>query len=50
MVEVGGSECLHFMEVEGLLRDGDEVLYVFPSPPLISLFYAPCFDGVCVAY
>ncbi|KAL4784525.1 hypothetical protein BJX76DRAFT_219121 [Aspergillus varians] len=25
-VEVGGSECLHFMEVEGLLRDGDEVL------------------------
>ncbi|PWY78133.1 hypothetical protein BO94DRAFT_626712 [Aspergillus sclerotioniger CBS 115572] len=26
VVEVGGSECLHFMEVEGLLRDGDEVL------------------------
>ena len=28
VVEVGGSECLHFMEVEGLLRDGDEVVYV----------------------
>ncbi|KAE8398217.1 hypothetical protein BDV37DRAFT_34616 [Aspergillus pseudonomiae] len=26
VVEVGGSECLHFMEVEGLLRDGDEIL------------------------
>ncbi|KAI9368282.1 hypothetical protein BJX61DRAFT_546685 [Aspergillus egyptiacus] len=26
VVEVGGSECLHYMEVEGLLRDGDEVL------------------------
>ncbi|GES57776.1 hypothetical protein ATEIFO6365_0001106500 [Aspergillus terreus] len=26
VVEVCGSECLHFMEVEGLLRDGDEVL------------------------
>ncbi|KAL2864911.1 uncharacterized protein BJX67DRAFT_383330 [Aspergillus lucknowensis] len=26
VVEVGGSECLHFMEVEGLLREGDEVL------------------------
>ncbi|KAF7594402.1 hypothetical protein BBP40_009383 [Aspergillus hancockii] len=26
VVEVGGSECLHFMEVEGLLRDGDEVI------------------------
>ncbi|RAK77124.1 uncharacterized protein BO72DRAFT_477559 [Aspergillus fijiensis CBS 313.89] len=26
VVEVGGSECLHFMEVDGLLRDGDEVL------------------------
>ncbi|KAK1150012.1 hypothetical protein N8T08_003570 [Aspergillus melleus] len=26
VVEVAGSECLHFMEVEGLLRDGDEVL------------------------
>ncbi|KAL4869682.1 hypothetical protein BDV12DRAFT_185006 [Aspergillus spectabilis] len=26
VVEVGGSECLHFMELEGLLRDGDEVL------------------------
>ncbi|KAJ5707955.1 hypothetical protein N7488_007756 [Penicillium malachiteum] len=26
VVEVGGSECLHFMEVEGLLRDGDEVV------------------------
>ncbi|KAL4901789.1 hypothetical protein BDW74DRAFT_70046 [Aspergillus multicolor] len=25
-VEVGGSECLHFMEIEGILRDGDEVL------------------------
>ncbi|KAJ5180833.1 hypothetical protein N7492_004043 [Penicillium capsulatum] len=25
-VEVNGSECLHFMEVEGLLRDGDEVV------------------------
>ena len=28
VVEVGGSECLHFMEVDGLLRDGDEVVYV----------------------
>lgn len=27
-VEVGGSECLHFMEVDRLLRDGDEVVYV----------------------
>ncbi|KAL4961233.1 uncharacterized protein BDV14DRAFT_128255 [Aspergillus stella-maris] len=26
VVEVGGSECLHFMELEGILRDGDEVL------------------------
>ncbi|KAJ5273874.1 hypothetical protein N7478_008999 [Penicillium angulare] len=26
VVEVCGSECLHFMEVEGLLRDGDEVV------------------------
>ncbi|KAJ5734127.1 hypothetical protein N7493_002913 [Penicillium malachiteum] len=26
VVEVGGSECLHFMEIEGLLRDGDEVV------------------------
>ncbi|KAJ5565327.1 hypothetical protein N7513_001569 [Penicillium frequentans] len=26
VVEVGGSECLHFMEVEGLLREGDEVV------------------------
>ncbi|KAF3384597.1 hypothetical protein F1880_001893 [Penicillium rolfsii] len=26
VVEVGGSECLHFMEVDGLLRDGDEVV------------------------
>ena len=26
VVEVGGSECLHFMEVDGLLRDGDEIL------------------------
>ncbi|KAI3163578.1 hypothetical protein CBS147317_3790 [Penicillium roqueforti] len=26
VVEVAGSECLHFMEVDGLLRDGDEVV------------------------
>lgn len=26
VVEVGGYECLHFMEVDGLLRDGDEVV------------------------
>ncbi|KAL2808945.1 hypothetical protein BJX63DRAFT_14120 [Aspergillus granulosus] len=26
VVEVGGSECLHFMEVDGLLREGDEIL------------------------
>ncbi|KAJ5929759.1 hypothetical protein N7454_006709 [Penicillium verhagenii] len=32
VVEVGGSECLHFMEVEGLLRDGDEVVYVGLDP------------------
>lgn len=25
-VEIGGYECLHFMEVDGLLKDGDEVL------------------------
>lgn len=25
-VEIGGYECLHFMEVDGLFRDGDEVL------------------------
>jgi hypothetical protein len=28
VVEVAGSECLHFMEVDGLLRDGDEVVYL----------------------
>lgn len=26
IVEVGGFECLHFMDAEGLLRDGDEVV------------------------
>lgn len=26
VVEVDGSECLHFMEIGGLLRDGDEVV------------------------
>ncbi len=26
VVEVEGFECLHFMEVDGLLRDGDEVV------------------------
>ncbi|KAJ5951728.1 uncharacterized protein N7479_010141 [Penicillium vulpinum] len=26
VVEVAGSECLHFMEVDGLLRDGDELV------------------------
>lgn len=26
VVEIAGSECLHFMEVEGLLRDGDVVV------------------------
>lgn len=26
VVEIGGSECLHFMEVDGLIRDGDEVM------------------------
>lgn len=26
VVEVGGSECLHFMETDGILRDGDEVV------------------------
>ena len=26
VVEVQGFECLHFMEVDGLLRDGDEVV------------------------
>lgn len=26
VVEVAGSECLHFMDVGGLLRDGDEVV------------------------
>ncbi|KAJ5698159.1 hypothetical protein N7462_000164 [Penicillium macrosclerotiorum] len=26
VVEVGGSECLHFMDVDGLLREGDEVV------------------------
>lgn len=26
VVEVGGSECLHFMEVDGLLREDDEVV------------------------
>lgn len=25
-VEIGGYECLHFMEVDGMLKDGDEVL------------------------
>lgn len=26
VVEVNGFECLHFMHVDGLLRDGDEVV------------------------
>ncbi|KAI5304742.1 hypothetical protein KEM56_006009 [Ascosphaera pollenicola] len=26
VVEVGGSECLHFMEVDGILREEDEVV------------------------
>lgn len=26
VVEVNGFECLHFMDVGGLLRDGDEVM------------------------
>lgn len=26
VVEVDGFECLHFMHVDGLLRDGDEVV------------------------
>ncbi|KAI5290363.1 hypothetical protein KEM54_001757 [Ascosphaera aggregata] len=26
VVEVGGSECLHFMEVDGILREEDEVI------------------------
>ena len=26
VVEVGGFECLHFMETDGLLKDGDEVV------------------------
>lgn len=25
-VEIGGYECLHFMEVDGMFKDGDEVL------------------------
>lgn len=28
VVEVNGFECLHFMSVDGLLREGDEVVYV----------------------
>lgn len=36
VVEVAGSECLHFMEVDGLLRDGDEVVYVHLMIVLIS--------------
>lgn len=36
VVEVGGSECLHFMEVEGLLREGDEVVYVKLVLPSLS--------------
>jgi hypothetical protein len=36
VVEVAGSECLHFMEVDGLLRDGDEVVYVHLQAILIS--------------
>lgn len=35
-VEVNGFECLHFMPVDGLLRDGDEVVFV--APPLSSHF------------
>lgn len=37
VVEVGGSECLHFMEVEGLLREGDEVVYVGLALPSLWL-------------
>jgi hypothetical protein len=29
VVEFQGSECLHFMEVDALLRDEDEVMYGF---------------------
>ena len=36
VVEVAGSECLHFMEVDGLLRDGDEVVYVHLTTILMS--------------
>lgn len=43
VIEVGGSECLHFMEVEGLLRDGDEVVYVTPRiRQVFSLSGAGC--------
>lgn len=30
VVEVNGFECLHFMSVDRLLREGDEVVYVSP--------------------
>lgn len=35
VVEVNGFECLHFMSVDGLLREGDEVVYVtLHIPPI----------------
>jgi len=34
-VEVDGFEVLHFQEVERVIREGDEVVYVFP--PYLTL-------------
>lgn len=39
VVEVNGFECLHFMEVEGLLRDGDEVVLVTPQLSFVVCAY-----------
>jgi hypothetical protein len=38
VVEIGGSECLHFMEVEGLFREDDEIMYVFRICPSLRGF------------
>lgn len=53
VVEVGGFECLHFMEVEGLLRDGDEVVYVLPVFILLCLAigqFGCCYYFKCLIF
>lgn len=48
VVEVNGFECLHFMEVEGLLRDGDEVVLV--TTPRFDLSFVTCVEVTLANY